>query len=171
MHDPAPAPLNAAHRKPGSMTDPTADEIRDVVAPLTGLEGPLLPMLHAIQAEWGHVPPSVVPVLAELLNLSRAEIHGVISFYHDFRDHPAGRQVLKICRAEACQAMGATAMAAQTLARLGVDWHGTTPDGAVTVEPVYCLGLCACAPAAMIGDRVLGRVDADRLVAELEGAR
>ncbi|MFN3274926.1 MAG: formate dehydrogenase subunit gamma [Paracoccus sp. (in: a-proteobacteria)] len=153
MHDPAPAP--------------TADEIRDVAAPLMGLEGPLLPMLHAIQAEWGHVPPAAVPVLADLLNLGRAEVHGVISFYHDFRDHPAGRQVLKICRAEACQAMGATGMAAETLARLGVDWHGTTPDGAVTVEPVYCLGLCACAPAAMIGDRVLGRVDADRLVSEL----
>lgn len=157
MHDHAPAP--------------TADEIRDVVAPLTGLEGPLLPMLHAIQAVWGHVPQAAVPVLADLLNLGRAEVHGVISFYHDFRDHPAGRKVLKICRAEACQAVGGTGVAAETLARLGVDWHGTTVDGAVTVEPVYCLGLCACGPAAMIDGRLLGRVDADRLVTELEAAR
>ncbi len=150
---------------------PTADEIRDVVTPLTALEGPLLPMLHAIQAEWGHVPQSAVPVLADVLNLGRAEVHGVISFYHDFRDHPAGRHILKICRAEACQSMGGAAMAAGVLDRLGVDWHGTTADGAVTVEPVYCLGLCACGPAAMLDGQLMGRVDGDRLVAALEAAR
>ncbi|RJL05632.1 formate dehydrogenase subunit gamma [Paracoccus aestuarii] len=150
---------------PASDIDPR--DIRDLVTPLAGLEGPLLPMLHAIQEEWGHVPAAAVPVLADILNLGRAEVLGVISFYHDFRDHPAGRQVLKICRAEACQAMGGAGMAAETLVRLGVDWHGTTPDGAVTVEPVYCLGLCACAPAAMIGDRVIGRVTPERLVREL----
>lgn len=150
---------------------PTADEIRDVVTPLTALEGPLLPMLHAIQAEWGHVPQAAVPVLADVLNLGRAEVHGVISFYHDFRDHPAGRYILKICRAEACQSMGGAAMAAGVLDRLGVDWHGTTPDGAVTVEPVYCLGLCACAPAAMLDGQLMGRVDGDRLVSALEAAR
>jgi formate dehydrogenase subunit gamma len=150
---------------------PTADEIRDVVTPLTALEGPLLPMLHAIQAEWGHVPQAAVPVLADVLNLGRAEVHGVISFYHDFRDHPAGRHILKICRAEACQSMGGAAMAAGVLDRLGVDWHGTTPDGAVTVEPVYCLGLCACAPAAMLDGQLMGRVDGDRLVSALEAAR
>ena len=150
---------------------PTADEIRDVVTPLTALEGPLLPMLHAIQAEWGHVPQAAVPVLADVLNLGRAEVHGVISFYHDFRDHPAGRHILKICRAEACQSMGGAAMAAGVLDRLGVDWHGTTPDGAVTVEPVYCLGLCACAPAAMLDGHLMGRVDGNRLVNALEAAR
>ncbi|WP_042244458.1 formate dehydrogenase subunit gamma [Paracoccus sp. PAMC 22219] len=150
---------------------PTADEIRDVVTPLTALEGPLLPMLHAIQAEWGHVPQAAVPVLADVLNLGLAEVHGVISFYHDFRDHPAGRHILKICRAEACQSMGGAAMAAGVLDRLGVDWHGTTPDGAVTVEPVYCLGLCACAPAAMLDGQLMGRVDGDRLVSALEAAR
>lgn len=149
---------------------PAPEEIRDVIAPLIALEGPLLPMLHAIQAVWGHVPQAAVPVLADVLNLGRAEVHGVISFYHDFRDHPAGRHVLKICRAEACQSVGGTAMADAVLARLGVDWHGTTPDGAVTVEPVYCLGLCACGPAAMIDGRVMGRVDADRLAAALEAA-
>lgn len=150
---------------------PTADEIRDVVTPLTALEGPLLPMLHAIQAEWGHVPQAAVPVLANVLNLGRAEVHGVISFYHDFRDHPAGRHILKICRAEACQSMGGAAMAAGVLDRLGVDWHGTTADGAVTVEPVYCLGLCACGPAAMLDGQLMGRVDGDRLVTALEAAR
>lgn len=150
---------------------PTADEIRDVVTPLTALEGPLLPMLHAIQAEWGHVPQAAVPVLADVLNLGRAEVHGVISFYHDFRDHPAGRHILKICRAEACQSMGGAAMAAGVLDRLGVDWHGTTADGTVTVEPVYCLGLCACGPAAMLDGQLMGRVDGDRLVTALEAAR
>ncbi|WP_304614262.1 MULTISPECIES: formate dehydrogenase subunit gamma [Paracoccus] len=150
---------------------PTADEIRDVVTPLTALEGPLLPMLHAIQAEWGHVPQAAVPVLADVLNLGRAEVHGVISFYHDFRDHPAGRHILKICRAEACQSMGGAAMAAGVLDRLGVNWHGTTADGAVTVEPVYCLGLCACGPAAMLDGQLMGRVDGDRLVTALEAAR
>lgn len=150
---------------------PTADEIRDVVTPLTALEGPLLPMLHAIQAEWGHVPQAAVPVLADVLNLGRAEVHGVISFYHDFRDHPAGRHILKICRAEACQSMGGATMAAGVLDRLGVDWHGTTADGAVTVEPVYCLGLCACGPAAMLDGQLMGRVDGDRLVTALEAAR
>lgn len=150
---------------------PSAEEIRDVVLPLKGLEGPLLPMLHAIQEVWGHVPSEAIPVLADVLNLGRAEVHGVISFYHDFRDHPAGRRVLKICRAEACQSVGGAGVAAETLARLGVDWHGTTPDGGVTVEPVYCLGLCACGPAAMLDGRVIGRVDADRLTAELEAAR
>ncbi|WP_373944173.1 formate dehydrogenase subunit gamma [Paracoccus marcusii] len=150
---------------------PTADEIRDVVTPLTALEGPLLPMLHAIQAEWGHVPQAAVPVLADVLNLGRAEVHGVISFYHDFRDHPAGRHILKICRAEACQSMGGATMAAGVLDRLGVDWHGTTADGTVTVEPVYCLGLCACGPAAMLDGQLMGRVDGDRLVTALEAAR
>jgi len=138
-----------------------------VVRPFMGLEGPLLPMLHAIQEVWGHVPQAAVPVLADLLNLGRAEVHGVISFYHDFRDHPAGKRVLKICRAEACQAVGGTGVAQAVLDRLGVDWHGTTPDGAVTVEPVYCLGLCACGPAAMLDGRVIGRIDADRIAAEL----
>lgn len=149
---------------------PSADEIREVVTHLAGLEGPLLPMLHALQEAYGFVPEGAVPVLADLLNLGRAEVHGVISFYHDFRDHRAGRHVLKICRAEACQSMGGNALAEATLKKLGLDWHGTTPDGAVTVEPIYCLGLCACAPAAMLDGRVVGRVDdkrMDQLLAEV----
>ncbi|WP_108502315.1 formate dehydrogenase subunit gamma [Paracoccus indicus] len=142
---------------------PAPDDIRDLVTPLVGLEGPLLPMLHAIQAEWGHVPQAAVPVLADLLNLGVAEVHGVVSFYHDFRKEPAGRHMLKICRAEACQSVGGNAMAQRMLDRLGVDWHGTTRDGAVTVEPVYCLGMCACGPAVMLDDRVIGRVDEARM--------
>ncbi|SEN11910.1 formate dehydrogenase gamma subunit [Paracoccus alcaliphilus] len=153
-----------------NMPAPSEEEIREIVAGFTALEGPLLPMLHALQDSYGHIPAAAVPVLAELLNLSRAEIHGVVSFYHDFRDHSAGRHVLKICRAEACQSMGANALAAETLRKLGINWHGTTPDGRVTVEPVYCLGMCACAPAAMLDDKVVGRVDdarMDRLLQEV----
>lgn len=142
---------------------PAPDDIRDLVTPLLGLEGPMLPMLHAIQAEWGHVPQAAVPVLADLLNLGVAEVHGVVSFYHDFRKEPAGRHMLKICRAEACQSVGGNAMAQRMLDRLGVDWHGTTRDGAVTVEPVYCLGMCACGPAVMLDNRVIGRVDEARM--------
>ncbi|WP_111557340.1 formate dehydrogenase subunit gamma [Paracoccus sediminilitoris] len=142
---------------------PAPDDIRDLVSPLLTLEGPLLPMLHAIQAEWGHVPQAAVPVLADLLNLGVAEVHGVISFYHDFRKEPAGRHMLKICRAEACQSVGGNAMAQRMLDRLGVDWHGTTRDGGVTVEPVYCLGMCACGPAVMLDGRVIGRIDDARL--------
>jgi len=126
-------------------------------------EGPLLPILHDIQAEAGFVPDAALPVIAEALNISRAEVHGVITFYHDFRSEPAGRHVVKICRAEACQATGATHLAEVARARLGVDWHGTTANGAVTLEPVYCLGLCACGPAAMVDGVVVGRVDEARL--------
>lgn len=148
---------------------PTAEDIRAVIVPLTSLEGPLLPMLHAVQQVWGHVPQAAVAVLADVLNLSRAEVHGVVSFYHDFREAPAGRHVLKICRAEACQSMGGEALAAATLQKLGIGWHDTTVNGAVTVEPVYCLGMCACAPAAMLDDRVVARLDGarmDRIISE-----
>ena len=150
---------------------PSEEEIREVVAPLSSLEGPLLPMLHALQETWGFVPQAAVPVLADVLNLGRAEVHGVISFYHDFRSQPAGRHVLKICRAEACQSMGADALAEQVRAALGLDWHETTPDGRLTLEPVFCLGLCACAPAALVDGRVVGRVDETRLEALLTEVR
>jgi formate dehydrogenase subunit gamma len=144
---------------------PLQPRLDEIIGGLRGLEGPLLPILHAVQAEWGHVPQETLPVIAAALNISRAEVHGVMSFYHDFREEPAGAHVLRICRAEACQAMGGTALASAAKARLGVDWHGTTVNGAVTLEPVFCLGLCACAPAAQIDGRVVGRVDAARLEA------
>lgn len=137
--------------------------IEEIVAAHAGREGPLLPILHDVQAAFGHVPRAALPLIAEALNLSRAEVHGVASFYHDFREAPAGRHVLRLCRAEACQAQGAAALAAAARARLGIDWHETTPNGAVTLEPVFCLGLCACGPAAMVDGKVVGRVDAETL--------
>ncbi|MFF0946927.1 formate dehydrogenase subunit gamma [Rhizobium leguminosarum] len=143
-----------------------AARTRAIVADLRFLEGPLLPILHEVQQEFGYVPQEALPVIAEELNLSRAEVHGVVTFYHDYRDHPAGRHMLKLCRAEACQSMGGDALAERVKALLGIDFHQTTLDGGVTLEPVYCLGLCACAPAAMLDGEVYGRVD-DQTAAEL----
>lgn len=134
-----------------------------IVQELKGLEGPLLPILHCIQEEFGHVPQASVPVIADELNLSRAEVHGVVTFYHDFRARPAGRHVLKLCQAEACQSMGSDAVAAKIKQLLGIDFHGTTADGSVTLEPVYCLGLCACSPSAMLDGEVIGRLDDEKI--------
>jgi formate dehydrogenase subunit gamma len=145
------------------------EEIRAIIDRHLALEGPLLPILHELQATYGHVPGAAHAPIAEALNITRAELHGVISFYHDFRDRPAGVHVVRICRAEACQAMGANALSEAVLGRLGLDWHGTTPDGRVTVEPVYCLGLCACGPAAMVDGAPKGRVEAETLLAEVGG--
>ena len=160
--------------RPASPSTPDAPPAADIAAIISAhlhLDGALLPILHALQERYGHIPDAARAPIAEALNITRAELHGVVSFYHDFREAPAGRRVLKICRSEACQAVGGTALAAATLERLGLDWHGTTPDGALTVEPVYCLGLCACGPAAMIDDRVVGRLDAARMDALLDEAR
>ena len=143
-----------------------SDQIAEILEAHRGLEGPLLPILHAVQATFGHVPQAAIPQIAAALSLSKAEVHGVITFYHDFREAPAGRHVLKLCRAEACQAVGADAVAARIKAALGIGWHETTPDGRVTLEPVFCLGLCACGPAAMVDGRLVGRVD-DSIVAEV----
>jgi formate dehydrogenase subunit gamma len=126
-------------------------------------EGPLLPILHALQAEFGYVDEAAEPMIAEALNITRAEVHGVITFYHDFRRQPAGRHVLKLCRAEACQAAGGDPLARQAEARLGLVMGNTAADGSVTLEPVYCLGLCATAPSAMLDGRVVGRLDEKRL--------
>jgi formate dehydrogenase subunit gamma len=133
-------------------------------------QGALLPILHDLQAAFGFVPAETTRMIAEALNLSRAEVHGVISFYHDFRAAPAGRHVLRLCRAEACQAMGGDRLAAYARERLGIGWHETTPGGGVTLEPVYCLGLCACGPSAMFDEEPIGRVDAAAIDALLEGA-
>lgn len=136
-----------------------SDRIAEILQAHQGLEGPLLPILHAVQDAFGHIPEAAVPQIAKALLLSKAEVHGVVSFYHDFRSAPAGRHVLKLCRAEACQTMGADAVADRIKAALGIDWHETTPDGRVTLEPVFCLGLCACGPAAMVDGRLVGRCD------------
>ncbi len=143
-----------------------SDRIAEILEDHRGLEGPLLPILHAVQASFGHVPQASVPQIARALNLSKAEVHGVVSFYHDFREAPAGRHVLKLCRAEACQAVGADRVADAVKSALGIDWHETTPDGRVTLEPVFCLGLCACGPAAMVDGRLVGRCD-ERIVSEV----
>jgi formate dehydrogenase subunit gamma len=136
-----------------------SDRIAEILEAHQGLEGPLLPILHAVQASFGFVPQTALPQIAAALSLTKAEVHGVVSFYHDFREAPAGRHVLKLCRAEACQAVGADAVAGRIKAALGIDWHETTPDGRVTLEPVFCLGLCACGPAAMVDGRLVGRCD------------
>ena len=150
-------------------TNAVTPRVEEILARHLGREGALLPILHDVQADFGHVPQAALPVIAKALNLSRAEVHGVVSFYHDFREAPAGRHVIKLCRAEACKSMGADALADHAKARLGIDWHGTTADGNVTLEPVFCLGLCACAPAALIDDKLVGRLDAARLFALVEG--
>lgn len=142
----------------------------EIIEAQRGLEGPLLPILHALQHEFGYVDRAAVPMLAQALNLSRAEVHGVVTFYHDFREAPHGQHVLKLCRAEACQSMGGDALADEARERLRVDWHGTTPDGRITLEPVFCLGLCACAPSAMLDGRVYGAVDSARLSSLIEQA-
>ena len=138
-----------------------------IIAEHTQLEGATLPILHALQETFGYVDEGAVPLIADALNLSRAEVHGCITFYHDFRRTPAGRHQIKLCRAEACQAMGSDALHAEILAGLGIDWHGTTADGRITVEPVYCLGLCANGPGALVDDMPVARLTADGLEAAL----
>ncbi len=131
-------------------------------------EGPLLPILHDVQERFGYVPGNALLQIADRLNLSRAEVHGAMSFYHDFRKEPAGRHVLKVCRAEACQSMGGEKLADDIQRGLGIRWHETTPDGKVTLEPVYCLGLCSCAPAAMMDGNLYGRLDDDAVLKLVE---
>ena len=149
----------------GTQTDfeDVAARVSAVIAENSHLEGPLLPILHGVQGEFGCVPREALPVIAGALNLSRAEVHGVMSFYHDFREAPAGRHVVRICRAEACQSMGGARIAEQAKALFNVDFGETSADGSVTLEAVYCLGLCACAPAVMVDGKVIGRVDAARM--------
>lgn len=131
-------------------------------------DGPLIEILHEVQAEFGCIPSGAVPLIARALNLSRAEVHGVVTFYHHFRSKAPGRHVLQICRAESCQAAGGRALERHAQQRLGVGFGETTPDGRLTLEAVYCLGLCACSPAAMLDDEVHGRVTAERLDALID---
>ena len=137
----------------------TRERGADIIASESAREGAGLPILHALQAAFGYIHTEAVPMIADVLNLTRAEVHGVVSFYHDFRRTPPGRHVLRLCRAEACQSLGADALAGHVRERLGVDWHDTTADGAVTLLPVFCLGLCAIGPSAMLDGAPLGRLD------------
>ena len=143
----------------------------EIVADFAGLDGALLPILHALQESFGHVPSAAVPIVASALNLSRADVHGVVTFYHDYRSKPAGKHVLKLCRAEACQARGAEAVVAKAEAALGVALGKTTADGVTTLEATYCLGLCASGPSAMLDGRVVARLDNARLDTLLAEAR
>jgi formate dehydrogenase subunit gamma len=143
----------------------------EIIAEHKQIEGPTLVILHALQEAFGYVPGPAIPMIALALNLSRAEVHGVFTFYHDFRHEPAGRHVLKLCRAEACQAAGGDALAARAEAKLGISLGNTTPDERVTLEPIYCLGLCATAPSAMLDGRVVGRLDEARIDALLAEAQ
>lgn len=155
------------------MTIDTAarDRIREIAASLKHEPGPLLVVLHAVHDALHHIPDEAVPVIADELNLSRAEVHGALTFYHYFRRTPPGRHVVALCRAESCQAMGGEALAEHARRTLGIDFHETSGNGAFTLEPVYCLGLCACSPAVMIDGEVHGRVTAarfDSLIASRE---
>jgi formate dehydrogenase subunit gamma len=143
----------------------------EIIAERAKQEGATLPILHALQRAFGFVPQDAVPMIALTLNLTRAEVHGVVSFYHDFRHEPAGRHVVKLCRAEACQAMGADDLHQHAKDRLRVGWGETTTDGRITLEPVYCLGLCACSPSAMVDGKVYGGLDNKKLDALIDRVR
>ncbi len=144
--------------------------VQEVIDAHRDVEGAALPILIKVQEALGYVPDSALPVIAEALNISRAEVYGIVTFYHDFRREPPGRHVVKLCRAEACQAAGGRAIADRMRRHLGIDFGETSPDGRVTLDAVYCLGLCACAPSAMIDGEVVGRIDAekaDQIAAEI----
>jgi formate dehydrogenase subunit gamma len=140
----------------------TPDRAEEIIATRGG-EGATLQVLQALQDAFGYVPQAAIPMVASALNLTRAEVHGVFTFYHDLRSEPPGRAVLKMCRAEACQAAGGDRLIARAEAKLGISIGNTTADRGVTFEPVYCLGLCATAPSAMLDGRVIGRLDEQRL--------
>src|SRR5512146_427243 len=158
-------PLNVQARP--ALTPAQDGAVRAAIEAHRDAAGALLPILHAIQDALGYVPEAAVPVIAHDLNQSRAEVHGTLSFYHSFRTQPAGKHVVYLCRAEACQSMGARELEARVKQRLGIDFHETTADGAFTLEPVYCLGNCACAPSVMVDKTLHGRVDAERFEALL----
>ena len=142
------------------------EKIEAHIASHKNMPGALLPLLHAIQDDIGYVPEQSYPFISKALALSIAEVHGVVTFYHHFRTHPVGKHILQICRAESCQAMGSEKLEADVKAQLGVDFHQTTADGAITLLPVYCLVNCACSPAVMMDEEVYGRIDKQK-IAEL----
>ena len=156
----APKPISQAQK----------DEVLAIVARHKARPGPLIEILHEVQRSLGYVHSEAVPLIAGALNLSRAEVHGVVTFYHYFNSAPQGRRVLRLCRAEACQSMNGRALEQHVMKRLGIGFGETTADGAITLEAVYCLGLCACSPAAMVDEEVHGRLTPERLDALLQTA-
>ena len=148
-----------------------ADTARAIIVERQSAPGALLPILHALQDEFGYIDREAEPLIAEVLNLTRAEVHGVVTFYHDFRDKPVGRHVLKLCRAESCQARGSDALATRAIERLGISFGDTTADSRVTLDAVYCLGLCSVSPSAMLDGKIHARLDhakLDALLAEID---
>jgi formate dehydrogenase subunit gamma len=143
------------------------DQIEKIIGRFRGQPGPLLIVLHAIQEEFGYIPEEAEPVVAEGLNLSRAEVHGVVTFYHYFRHHPPGRHVVQICQAESCKSMNSDKLTEHARRALGIEMNQTTSDGQFTLEPVYCLGNCACSPAMMVDGQVYGRLTNARFDAVL----
>jgi formate dehydrogenase subunit gamma len=162
-------PLKA--EPPSALSSAERKVIEGACAGLKALPGALLPILHAVQEELGFIPKDAVPLIARELNLSIAEVHGVVSFYHYFRQQRGGRHVVHLCRAEACQALGAVALEAHVKRSLGIDFHGTTADGAISLEPVYCLGNCALGPSMMLDEQLQGRVSVQRFDALMAQAR
>jgi len=157
--------------RPSDLSAAQRSAVLSACARLKSLPGALLPILHAVQEALTYVPKDAVALIAQELNLSIAEVHGVVSFYHYFLQQRPGRHVLHLCRAEACQALGSVALEAHVKKSLGVDYHGTTNDGAVTLEPVFCLGNCALGPSLMIDQQLHGRVSAERFDALLAQSR
>jgi formate dehydrogenase subunit gamma len=147
----------------GALSPAQQAQVREIALEMAAKPGALLPILHRIQEELRYVPAAAVEIVAEVVNLSRAEVHGVLSFYHLYRKHPPGRRTLFLCRAEACQSMGARELESYAKQKLGIDFHETTADGRLSLEPIYCLGNCACSPAVMIDEDVHGRVTPERL--------
>jgi formate dehydrogenase subunit gamma len=145
-----------------SLTAAERTAVLEVCARLKSLAGALMPILHGVQQALGYVPKDAVPLIASELNLSRADVHGVLSFYHYFRKDPPGRHVVHLCRAEACQSVGAVALEAHAKKSLGIDFHETTADRSISLEPVYCLGNCSLGPSIMIDHQLLGRVSPKR---------
>lgn len=153
--------MNADRASREPLDDLAREQIEAALAAHRGCPGPLLQVLHAVQDRLGYVPPAAVPIIADELNLSRADVHGVVTFYHHFRQAPAGRHVIQLCQAEACRSMHCEKVTEYAQRKLGVELHGTTPDGRYTLEPVYCLGNCACGPSAMIDGELHSRVTPD----------
>ena len=147
------------------------EAVRQIIQLQKSVPGAMLPILHGIQDVAGYIPADAVPMIADALNVSRAEVHGVVSYYHHFRSHPAGRHVVQICRADACQSRGASALVEHARQALGCDFHHTTQDGDITLEPVYCLGLCAVGPNITIGDELHARVTPERFNALINAKR
>lgn len=151
--------VESGSRRAPTLPAPMRDAVAQAIAAHRDRPGALLPILHAVQDALGYVPPESLTTIAHELNLTRAEVHGVVTFYHHFRDTPPGRRIVRICRAEACQALGARALEAHAKQVLGIDFHETTSDGSITLEPVYCLGNCGCGPSVLVGhDELHARV-------------